>query len=55
VLVTLSLAVGCVGGIYGIGGGARLQRIMPEVVIRRLVGALVVATGILYLWSGLDR
>jgi uncharacterized membrane protein YfcA len=123
VLVALSVAVGCVGGIYGIGGGsilssiligsagkpsevapaalastfvtsvagvitflvlsvhqggsvapdwptgialgagglaggytgARLQSRMPDLVIRRLIGALVVATGIRYLWSGLDR
>lgn len=35
--------------------GARLQSRMPDLVIRRLIGALVVATGIRYLRSGLDR
>jgi hypothetical protein len=121
VLVTMSAAVGCVGGIYGIGGGsilapvligsgrapsevapaalastfvtsvagvvtftvlslhahvpvapdwptglalgaggltgaylgARLQTRLPEVAIRRIVGALVVAIGARYLWAGL--
>jgi uncharacterized membrane protein YfcA len=35
--------------------GARLQSRMPDLVIRRLIGALVIATGIRHLWSGLDR
>jgi hypothetical protein len=44
-----------VGGLAGGYTGARLQSRMPDLVIRRLIGALVVATGIRYLWSGLDR
>jgi uncharacterized protein len=44
-----------VGGLTGGYTGARLQSRMPDLVIRRLIGALVVATGIRYLWSGLDR
>jgi len=28
---------------------------MPDLVIRRLIGALVIATGMRYLWSDLDR
>jgi uncharacterized protein len=45
------------GVALGAGGytRARLQSRMPDLVIRRLIGALVVATGIRYLWSGLDR
>jgi uncharacterized membrane protein YfcA len=35
--------------------GARFQSRMPDLVIRRLIGTLVVAIGIRYLWSGLDR
>jgi len=33
--------------------GARIQSRMPDVLIRRLVGILVVAIGARYLWSGL--
>jgi uncharacterized membrane protein YfcA len=44
-----------VGGLAGGYTGARLQSRMPDLVIRRLIGALVVVTGIRYLWSGLDR
>src|SRR6201999_636938 len=44
-----------VGGLAGGYTGARLQSRLPDLVIRRLIGALVVATGIRYLWSGLDR
>jgi hypothetical protein len=43
------------GGLVGAYTGARLQSRMPDLVIRRLIGALVIATGIRYLWSGLDR
>ena len=93
VLVLLACLVGCVGGIYGIGGGAilapilftilslhqhvsvaadwptglalglgglaggytgaRLQSRLPDVLIRRLVGVLVIAIGAYYLSSGL--
>jgi uncharacterized protein len=44
-----------IGGVAGAYTGARLQSRMPDLVIRRLIGALVIATGIRYLWSGLDR
>jgi uncharacterized protein len=44
-----------IGGLAGAYTGARLQSRMPDLVIRRLIGALVIATGIRYLWSGLDR
>jgi uncharacterized protein len=44
-----------VGGLAGGYTGARLQSRMPDLVIRRLIGALVVAIGIRYLCSGLDR
>jgi uncharacterized protein len=46
VLIALSAAVGCVGGIYGIGGGS--------ILARRLVGILVIAIGIRYLAPGLS-
>jgi uncharacterized protein len=42
-----------VGGLAGAYTGARIQSRMPEVLIRRLVGILVVAIGARYLWSGL--
>jgi len=63
VLVVLAAAVGCVGGIYGIGGGsvlapaytgALIQARLPDVLIRRLVGILVIAIGARYSWSGLS-
>jgi hypothetical protein len=44
-----------VGGLAGGYTGARLQSRMPDLVVRRLMGALVIAIGIRYLWSGLDR
>jgi uncharacterized protein len=40
------------GGLAGAYTGARLQSRMPDVVIRRLIGVLVIAIGIRYLWSG---
>jgi uncharacterized membrane protein YfcA len=44
-----------VGGLAGADTGARLQSRMPDVLIRRLVvGVLVIAIGIHYLWSGLS-
>jgi uncharacterized protein len=43
-----------VGGLAGAYTGARLQSRMPDVVIRRLIGVLVIAIGIRYLWSGLS-
>ena len=42
-----------VGGLSGSYTGARIQRHLPETVIRRVMGLLVVAIGIRYLWSGL--
>jgi hypothetical protein len=41
-----------VGGLAGAYTGARLQSRLPEVMIRRLVGVLVIAIGVRYLWSG---
>jgi hypothetical protein len=43
-----------VGGLAGAYTGARLQSRMPDVVIRRLVGVLVIAISARYLWSGLS-
>ncbi len=42
------------GGLAGAYAGARLQSRLPDAVIRRLVGVLVVAIGARYLWSGLQ-
>ena len=42
-----------VGGLAGGYTGARIQSRLPDVLIRRLVGILVVAIGARYLWSGL--
>ena len=47
------LALGA-GGLAGAYAGARLQPRLPDVLIRRLVGVLVVAIGARYLWSGLN-
>jgi hypothetical protein len=33
--------------------GARFQSRLPDVLIRRLIGILVVAAGACYLWAGL--
>jgi hypothetical protein len=41
------------GGLAGAYTGARLQPRMPDVLIRRLVGVLVIAIGARYLWAGL--
>ena len=41
------------GGLAGGYTGARIQSRMPDVVIRRLVGILVIAIGAYYLSSGL--
>jgi uncharacterized protein len=40
------------GGLAGGYTGARIQSRMPEVLIRRLVGILVIAIGAYFLWSG---
>jgi uncharacterized membrane protein YfcA len=42
-----------VGGLAGAYTGARIQRRLPDTLIRRVVGVLVVAIGARYLWSGL--
>jgi uncharacterized membrane protein YfcA len=42
-----------VGGLAGAYTGARIQSRLPDALIRRLVGILVVAVGARYLWSGL--
>ena len=41
------------GGLAGAYTGARVQSRLPDVLIRRLVGVLVVVIGARYLWSGL--
>jgi len=41
------------GGLAGGYTGARIQSWLPDIVIRRLVGVLAVAVGILFLWLGL--
>ena len=43
-----------VGGLAGAYTGARIQRHLPETVIRRVMGVLVAAIGARYLWSGLS-
>jgi len=42
-----------VGGLAGAYTGARLQRHLPDTLIRRVMGVLVAAIGVRYLWSGL--
>ena len=41
-----------VGGLASAYAGARLQSRLPDAMIPRLVGVLVVAIGVRYLWSG---
>jgi uncharacterized membrane protein YfcA len=41
------------GGLAGGYTGARIQSRLPDLLIRRLVGVLVIAIGARYLWSGL--
>jgi uncharacterized protein len=41
-----------VGGLAGAYTGARIQSRLPDALIRRLVGILVIAIGARYLWSG---
>jgi uncharacterized membrane protein YfcA len=43
-----------VGGLAGAYTGARIQRLLPDILIRRVMGVLVVAIGARYLWSGLS-
>ena len=42
------------GGLAGGYTGARIQARLPDTLIRRIVGVLVIATGARYLWSGLS-
>ena len=42
-----------VGGLAGAYTGARVQSRMPDALIRRLIGVVVIAIGARYLWSGL--
>jgi uncharacterized protein len=42
-----------VGGLAGAYTGARIQPHLPDALIRRLLGILVIAVGARYLWSGL--
>jgi len=42
-----------IGGLAGAYAGARVQRHLPDTLIRRVMGVLVVAVGVRYLWSGL--
>ena len=42
-----------VGGLAGAYTGARLQQQLPDRLIRRVLGVLVIAIGARYLWSGL--
>ena len=46
----IGIALG-VGGLAGAYTGARLQSHMPDALIRRLVGVLVITIGAPYLWS----
>ncbi len=41
------------GGLAGAYTGARIQSRLPDALIRRLAGILVIAIGARYLWSGL--
>ena len=43
-----------IGGLAGSYAGARIQARLPEALIRRMVGVLVIAIGARYLWSGLS-
>ncbi|MGH3153286.1 MAG: sulfite exporter TauE/SafE family protein [Streptosporangiaceae bacterium] len=47
------LALG-LGGLAGGYTGARIQARLPETLIRRIVGVLVIAISARYLWSGLS-
>jgi uncharacterized membrane protein YfcA len=48
-----SVALG-LGGLAGAYTGARIQARLPDNLIRRIVGVLVIAIGARYLWSGLS-
>ena len=42
------------GGLAGGYTGARIQARLPDTLIRRIVGVIVIAIGARYLWSGLS-
>jgi uncharacterized protein len=42
-----------IGGLAGAYTGARIQRHLPDTLIRRVMGVLVAAIGVRYLWLGL--
>ena len=42
-----------IGGLAGAYAGARIQHRLPDTLIRRTMGVLVIAIGARYLWSGL--
>jgi uncharacterized protein len=48
----VGIALGA-GGLAGGYAGARIQSRLPDAAIRRLVGILVVAVAVRYLWAGL--
>jgi uncharacterized membrane protein YfcA len=48
----VGIALGA-GGLAGSYAGARMQSRLPDVLVRRLVGVLVIIIGARYLWSGL--
>jgi uncharacterized protein len=43
-----------IGGLAGAYTGARIQARLPDLAIRRIMGTLVVAIGIRYLWVGVS-
>ena len=52
--LAVDLAALGLGGLAGGYTGARIQARLPDTLIRRIVGILVVAIGARYLWSGLS-
>lgn len=47
----IGIALGT-GGLAGAYTGARVQHRLPELMIRRVLGALIIAIGARYLWAG---
>jgi uncharacterized protein len=43
-----------IGGLAGAYTGARIQSRLPDLLIRRVMGVLVIAIGARYLWAGLS-
>jgi uncharacterized membrane protein YfcA len=52
-VIRVELLPGGIGGLAGAYTGARIQHRLPDAFIRRMMGVLVVAIGIRYLWPGL--